>query len=227
MQSGALWEWDGQPVSLQRSAARAVARSCSMAATAVLLCAFALACGASGEPAAGEAPPDDDRDEQSRNFAELRASEEYQRSIEQIRECMSAQGYVGNPYQEGVSFPDGTVLKIGGEQTGFKLTGAYLDYRLAQEKCQQAAGYEAILQRHGMTSGPQGIMPERLQQLNEDRVAVMQCMGEKGWKIPEPVTLQGMFVFEVVHESDEREAAWNVDHAACNAELFGNIRGRE
>lgn len=198
-----------------------------MAASAVCLCALALACGASGEPASGEAPPFDDRDEQSRNFAELHASEEYQRSIEQIRACMSAQGYVGNPYQEGVSFPDGTVLKIGGEHTGFRLTGAYLAYRLAQEKCQQAAGYEAVLQGHGMTSGPQGITPDRLQQINEDRVAVMQCMSGKGWEIPEPVTLQGMLVFDIVHESEEREAAWNVDHAACNTELFGNIRGRE
>ncbi|MEX0784270.1 MAG: hypothetical protein WD557_16640 [Dehalococcoidia bacterium] len=193
---------------------------------AFLVAAWIGACGGNGDEPPGGPTPFDDPTVQGEKFAELRASQEYQAAVEQMETCLSGQGYVGNPYVEGITLSDGTVYKATAGQ-GEQFSGAVLDFRIAQEQCRDQAGFEAVLQNYGLTSKPQGITPERLQQLNEDRVAVMQCMGGKGWEIPEPVTLQGTLVFDVVHDSDEREAAWNVDHAACNTELFGNIRGRE
>ncbi|MGH2607795.1 MAG: hypothetical protein ACRDHF_01790 [Tepidiformaceae bacterium] len=185
-------------------------------------CAFMLGGCGSSEPGASQQPLDE-QGEQSSNFQQARESEDYKRAIEQIDACMASQGYVGDPNAEGIVLADGSVFKNG---KSYAVSGAYLDFRIAHEKCQQEAGFEAILQRYGLTSQPQGISPERLRQINEDQVAVMQCMGRNGWEIPEPKTLQGTLIFDIVLEG-ERQAAWNVDHGTCNTELFGNVRGRE
>ena len=181
----------------------------------LLAAALLAACG--GER--GEQPPEephvDEQAEQTRKFAELRASEEYQVATEQITGCLAERGYVGNPYEEGMSVPDGTVLKIGVGDPPPPLTGVYLDFRVVQEECQEAAGFEAVLQKFGLTSGPQGITPERLAEINGTELARMQCMEGKGWDVPEPVTLQGMLVFNIKHDSPEKESAWRIDLALC------------
>jgi hypothetical protein len=175
---------------------------------------FAACAGAASEDGGADSRVDDPA-EQSRRFAELRATEEYQVATQRMEACRAERGYVGNPYAEGVSMPDGSVLKLEPGQPGPPLTGAYLDFRLAQQECQQEAGFEEILQKFGLTSQVQGITPGQLALMNQEELARMRCMEAKGWEIPEPVTLQGSLVFDVHHDNPEDEAAWQTDYSEC------------
>jgi hypothetical protein len=173
-----------------------------------------MACNGGGEGTRSAGIPIDERDA-SAKFAELRASEQYRAAIDEMEECLAVRGYAGNPYAEGITLPDGTVLQLGPGQPVPPLTGAYLDFRLAQQECQEEAGFEAILQQHGLTSEIQGVSPGQLAAMNEQQVGRMRCMEAKGWEIPEPVTLQGTLVFDVRHDNPEEESAWQADFAEC------------
>jgi hypothetical protein len=175
-----------------------------------------LACGGGSETP----PPDshdhvDDQAEQSRKVADLRADEEYQVALQRIQSCLEERGYVGNPHTEGTTMPDGTVLKLGPENPGQLLRGAYLDYELARQDCQVVAGLEEILQRHGLTSQREGVSPEQLAAINQQQVARMRCMENEGWAIPEPVTLRGLLMFDPRLDDAEEQAAWDSDYATC------------
>jgi hypothetical protein len=174
--------------------------------------ALLAACGGDGPSRPSEPTVFDDPTVQSQKFAELRASSEYQAAIERVASCLADQGIVGDPRKEGALMPDGTLLKVDG---GYTLKGPILDYLVAREKCQQAAGWEEILQRFGLTSEVQGVGPAQLAAQNQQQIALMRCMEAKGWEIPEPVTPQGRLIFDPPLDSAEEQAAWDSDYATC------------
>ncbi|MEX0784263.1 MAG: hypothetical protein WD557_16605 [Dehalococcoidia bacterium] len=178
-----------------------------------------LACSGGAEtPSPDSDDHGDEQAEQSRKAAEMRATEEYQVAVQQITSCLAERGYVGNPHAEGMSMPDGTVLKLGPDNPGQLLRGAYLDYSLAQQDCQERAGFEAILQQHGLTSQREGVSPGQVAAINQQQLAIMRCMKDEGWEIPEPVTLRGLLVFDPKLDSAEDQAAWDSDYATCFTE---------
>jgi hypothetical protein len=185
----------------------------------LLTVALLMACGGGSQnPSSDSEHHVDEQAEQSRKFAELRATEDYQVAVEQIHSCLAEQGYVGNPAAEGATMPDGTVLKIGPDNPGQVLRGAYLDYELTSQACQEMVGFEEILQRHGLTSQREGVSPGQLEAINQQQIALMRCMEGEGWEIPEPVTLRGLLIFDPRLDSAEHQAAWDSDYATCFTE---------
>lgn len=156
----------------------------------------------------------------SANLERARQSEEFVAAEEAVRQCMKAEGYIGNPV-DGVTLKDGTYLRVQG--TGLFITGAYLEYLMDEERCESSTGYLAIAERHGMQ--PNGYDPERTRVFNERKVKQMACLETRGWAIPTPVTLRGALVYDKQFESDEERAAWVADWTQCNMELFGNPTG--
>jgi hypothetical protein len=182
----------------------------------LLTVALLMACGGGPQSPSSESEHNvDELDELSRKAAGLRDDEDYQVAVEQIHSCLAEQGYIGNPAAEGATMPDGTVLKIGPDNPGQVLRGAYLDYELASQACQEMVGFEEILQRHGLTSQRQGVSPGQIEAVNQQQIAIMRCMEVQGWEIPEPVTLRGLLMFDPRLENAEDQAAWDSDYATC------------
>ena len=135
---------------------------------------------------------------------------------------MVDEGYVGDPTATGVTLKDGSLLLYTTGE-GRIITGAYLDYLVAQEACEMTVGFPEIAARHGLVVGPTDSI--HLRQVNERMVMRMACMEAKGWPIPEPVMQGGTLIYDIYREAEEERVAWATDYTQCNTELFGNPTG--
>ncbi len=175
-------------------------------------------CGSSSNP---ENPHADDQQSQA-SLDQARQSPEFAAAEEAVRQCMEAEGYSGDPTVDGVRLNDGSLLLYTTGE-GRIVTGAYLDYLVAQEACEASVGYPEIAARHGLVAGPPD--SNHLRRVNERMVLRMSCMEEKGWPIPEPVMQGGTLIYDIYREAEEERVAWATDYTQCNMELFGNPTG--
>lgn len=164
-------------------------------------------------------------DAQSQSYLDrARQSEEFVAAEEAVKQCMEDKGYVGDPTATGVTLKDGSLLLYTTGE-GRIITGAYLDYLVAQEDCEVTVGFPEIAARHGLVVGPTD--SNNLRQINERMVMRMTCMEAKGWPIPEPVMQGGTLIYDIYREAEEERVAWATDYTQCNMELFGNPTGWE
>lgn len=178
--------------------------------TALLL----VGCGSTDEKA--ENGPSDE--EFRENWTVMQDSTEWKAAYARHQQCMRDAGYPSIDSCEGVVLKDGTLHKPELGQS-FAYTGAYLEYRVDTERCSAQSGLDAVRQQFG-TSDPTP-NPNLIRSRNHYGTLQAACLAQKGWEIPEPVTVKGALVWDVQLDSAEEKDAYSHDQLSCNVELFG------
>ncbi len=160
------------------------------------------------------------QDLNSGETSEMASSPEFQAARERLVQCLGDAGYVKDAHgkitlSDGSTYPPGNTDRI-------ESTSAIVDYQIENERCLHESGLADVLQAYGRADPT----PDsgRAKQHNDEVVRLMQCMEGKGWEIPEPRTLRGFLYFDTAQPA-ERQAAWDVDSAACSQELYGSGTG--
>lgn len=146
--------------------------------------------------------------------ATMRASPQWAEALARYETCMHEEGYPELSIRKGVVLKDGSVVGEGGSH---ELKGAYLEYVVSMENCENSSGIAAVSRDFGFANPT--LAPETQKRLNDKAVREMACMETKGWDIPEPVTSRGLLIFDVQIDSEEERTAYNVDFYRCLAEL--------
>jgi hypothetical protein len=180
--------------------------------TLLLLLIAATLAPACGNASDRETGPDTD----AQAYSTMRASTEFQQAYENMKSCMLDAGYPEIDSRKGIVLTDGSIIRADSGQRLY-LTGAYLEYSLASERCEQTSGIARITSQFHLASPT--LDPAVEKRLNENTTREMACMKQKGWAIPEPVTSRGILIFDVSLDSDEERSAYNVDYYACMAQL--------
>ena len=146
-------------------------------------------------------------------------SDQYKAANERYEACLHAAGYVETDPAVGVILKDGTIHKpeIG---DSFEYSGAYLEYRIDTERCQNESGLYAVRESFGAADPTPN--PNLVRSSNQNNTRQMACLATKGWEIPEPVMLRGFLLWDIQFETEDERLAFYGDQVACNMELFGS-----
>lgn len=176
----------------------------------IALLSLMAACGSNDRSAPGE--PDEWDDDA---YATMLANPSYEQVQARYTSCMHEAGYPEVDIRKGIILKDGSVIREGAGP--LYLRGAYLEYALTVEGCEQSTGLSAVRADFGFANPT--LAPGTQKRLNDNVVREMACMEGKGWDIPEPVTSRGLLIFDIQFDSEEQKTAYNVDFYRCLAEL--------
>ncbi len=180
--------------------------------------AAALAAASPSPPADQGAAVDPDRLREIRD--ELLATPEYQAAAAAQRACLVARGY---QFQSDtvVVMLDGTVDDLMVAR-GRAVEGAWLDWRINNEQCEDQSGVTALLIGAGLPVGPQAVargFPD-----NALDAAAMDCVASAGLPVPTPKELRGgLKIYDKYSVPTEIRERWTLTRTACVIQLRSAI----